>query len=62
MTLPREQPIRLIIVNFVKEIFKSVPGRESTEVSSQVAYSVRQPVEEASKIRETYFRLGKNLD
>ena len=40
LTLPREQLIRLIIVNFGKEILKMIPGRVSTEV--QVAYSVKQ--------------------
>ena len=62
LTLPREQLIRLIIVNFGKEILKRIPGRVSTEVSPQVAYSVKQTVAEANKIRETYFSLGENLE
>ena len=62
LTLPREQLIRLIIVNFGKEILKRIPGRVSTEVSPQVAYSVKKTVEEAYRIRETYLSLGENLE
>ena len=62
LTLPREQLIRLIIVNFGKEILKRIPGRVSTEVSPQVAYSVKKTVEEAYGIRETYLSLGENLE
>ena len=60
--MPRKQLIRLIIVKFGKEILKMIPGRVSTEVSPQVAYSVKQNVEEANKIRETYFSLEENLE
>ena len=59
--MPREQLIRIIIVKFGKVILKMIPGRVSTEVSPQVAYSVKQNVEEANKIRETYFSLGEIL-
>ena len=62
LTLPREQLIRLLIVNFGKEILKRIPGRVSTEVSPQVAYNVKQTVEEAYRIRETYVSLGENLE
>ena len=62
LTLPREQLIRLIIVNFGKEILKRIPGRVSTEVSPQVAYSVKKTVEEAYRIREVYLSLGENLE
>ena len=61
-TLPREQLIPLLIVNFGKEILKRIPGRVSTEVSPQVAYNVKQTVEEAYRIRETYLSLGENLE
>ena len=62
LNLPKDQLIRLIIVNFGKEILKRIPGRVSTEVSPRVAYNVKQTVEEANKISETYFSLGENLD
>ena len=62
LTLPREQLIPLLIVNFGKEILKRIPGRVSTEVSPQVAYNVKQTVEEAYRIRETYVSLGENLE
>ena len=62
LTLPREQLIPLLIVNFGKEILKRIPGRVSTEVSPQVAYNVKQTVEEAYRIRETYLSLGENLE
>ena len=62
LNLPREQLILLLIVNFGKEILKRIPGRVSTEVNPQAAYSVKQTVEEAYRIRETYLSLGENLE
>ena len=62
LTLPTEQLIRLIIVNFGKEILKRIPGRVSTEVSPQVAYNLEKTIEEAYKIRETYCSLGEDHD
>lgn len=59
LALPREHLIRLIIVNFGKEILKRIPGRVSTEVSPQAAYSVQKTIEEAYRIRETYLSLGE---